>query len=760
MGAAMNFRNWSKVVVVRAIQSVRRRRCALRLGLFLICWLGFLTVGTVPAEAPPNDSTEPSLFTQTPELDDYQQAQIKQLARENTERFRIRVALPAAVFGGPPAGSSNGPARDIDAPPDLRPEETASVVLRFLGILLGFAACALIARKIAPEFVDSITGTLSSRALAPTASTDRLLTLFAEENAVSEFKAALSAGINAPLAIAAGESALNGPAQERRFSAAAACVREIRKLLHEAGRSVAPASQRKLLLEALERFRPLKDLTRPAELLPLRQVGCAVEMLLKQLTEKASNFTSSTLRTTGLGVALMEDLCQPGLKPDLLSEPPLRMLVVDDETFSRFALSHALKRGINEPDVAESGELALALVARRPYDLIILDVQMPGMDGFELCSKIHETAHNRSTPVVFVTSLRDFDARAKSLLCGGRDLIAKPFLTFELTVKALTLVAGERLRGRGRMADAIAEELTAGASTAPQPEPAKPLAAEGAAAPQPEATRSVEPRPSTALPVAAPGDGGAVPRPESAAAYFANARAQIATIRDLVERIRKTAEQATQQKMITDLFLGVHLLATSAEGSRQHSIAMMAAALEALLKKLLEKPANLSTSTLQAIETAAGLIQDLCTREPGPDLATAPPIRALVVDDDPVALRATTNALQMRFPKPESASDGKSAVALAAEKPFDVIFLDVQMPDIDGFEVCTRIRETSANRLTPIVFLTSHHEAAMRAKSESCGGNDFLTKPYLASEITLKALAFALRGRLQNAGDTVVQSAN
>jgi CheY-like chemotaxis protein len=99
-------------------------------------------------------------------------------------------------------------------------------------------------------------------------------------------------------------------------------------------------------------------------------------------------------------------------------------------------------------------------------------------------------------------------------------------------------------------------------------------------------------------------------------------------------------------------------------------------------------------------------------------------------------------------------------MALAAETPFDVIFLDVQMPDVDGFEVCTRIRESSANRLTPIVFLTSHHEAAMRAKSESCGANDFITKPYLPSELTLKALAFALRGRLQNNGGAVVQAAN
>jgi PleD family two-component response regulator len=70
---------------------------------------------------------------------------------------------------------------------------------------------------------------------------------------------------------------------------------------------------------------------------------------------------------------------------------------------------------------------------------------MPGIEGFELCSKIHETVLNRKTPVVFVTHHNDFQARSKSALTGAQDLIAKPFLTFEITVKALTLVLRERL---------------------------------------------------------------------------------------------------------------------------------------------------------------------------------------------------------------------------------------------------------------------------------------------------------------------------
>ena len=175
--------------------------------------------------------------------------------------------------------------------------------------------------------------------------------------------------------------------------------------------------------------------------------------------------------------------------------------------------------------------------------------------------------------------------------------------------------------------------------------------------------------------------------------------------------------------------------------------------MENLLKKLLENPANIAPSTLPAIATAAELLHQLCAAGPGPDLAATSPIRALVVDDDPIALRAISNTLQMRFSKPESASDGKSALALAAEKPFDVIFLDVQMPEIDGFEVCARIRENSANRRTPVVFSPLRvHDAGppLREKSEECGGNDFLTKSCLGSELNLKALALALRSRLEN----------
>jgi DNA-binding response OmpR family regulator len=66
------------------------------------------------------------------------------------------------------------------------------------------------------------------------------------------------------------------------------------------------------------------------------------------------------------------------------------------------------------------------------------------MDGFQLCTKIRALARNRTTPVIFVTSLTDFKSRARSSLSGGNDFIAKPFMLVEMSLKALTYVMRSR----------------------------------------------------------------------------------------------------------------------------------------------------------------------------------------------------------------------------------------------------------------------------------------------------------------------------
>jgi PleD family two-component response regulator len=171
--------------------------------------------------------------------------------------------------------------------------------------------------------------------------------------------------------------------------------------------------------------------------------------------------------------------------------------------------------------------------------------------------------------------------------------------------------------------------------------------------------------------------------------------------------------------------------------------------LEGLLKKLVGDPKNSTVSTLHTIGSAIDLLRELCVRGQSPDLATNPPVRILVVDDDPVIRRAIIGALQTAFERPDNADGGKAALALAAEKTFDVVFTDVQMPGMDGYTVCSKIHETVANNQTPVVFVTSCSDLESRIESDMCGGSELIAKPFLSIEITLKALTFAVRGRLQ-----------
>jgi DNA-binding response OmpR family regulator len=120
-------------------------------------------------------------------------------------------------------------------------------------------------------------------------------------------------------------------------------------------------------------------------------------------------------------------------------------LAVDDDATSLRALAMVLKKDFGQPDVAAEGEAALKLAGERLYDVIFLDIEMPGLDGFEVCEKIHETILNKATPVVFVSRHSDFNSRSKSVLSGGVDLIAKPFLSSEVRLKALALICRSRL---------------------------------------------------------------------------------------------------------------------------------------------------------------------------------------------------------------------------------------------------------------------------------------------------------------------------
>jgi CheY-like chemotaxis protein len=89
--------------------------------------------------------------------------------------------------------------------------------------------------------------------------------------------------------------------------------------------------------------------------------------------------------------------------------------------------------------------VGLQWLKERRFDLVLLDIEMAGMDGFELCRRLRTLPGYQKTPVIYVTSHSDFENRAKSVLSGGDDLISKPVFPMELAVKAVTLLLKRRI---------------------------------------------------------------------------------------------------------------------------------------------------------------------------------------------------------------------------------------------------------------------------------------------------------------------------
>ncbi|HXI72699.1 MAG TPA: response regulator [Verrucomicrobiae bacterium] len=200
----------------------------------------------------------------------------------------------------------------------------------------------------------------------------------------------------------------------------------------------------KEIYELYRRIHALNGNAGVAGLVQIAHMSAALEALLKELYEKPKNVNASTLRTVAAGVDFLGFLFEHGTLPETQEPPAANILVVDDEAISRRAIIYALEKAQLHSINVEAPEIALSLLQETHFDLVFLDVDMPGMTGFELCTKLRALPQHKKTPVVFVTSLNDFDNRTSSTMAGGNDFIAKPFLFIELTVKALIHV----LRGK------------------------------------------------------------------------------------------------------------------------------------------------------------------------------------------------------------------------------------------------------------------------------------------------------------------------
>ncbi|PSV18690.1 two-component sensor histidine kinase BarA [Photobacterium leiognathi subsp. mandapamensis] len=123
---------------------------------------------------------------------------------------------------------------------------------------------------------------------------------------------------------------------------------------------------------------------------------------------------------------------------------------------------------------------------------------------------------------------------------------------------------------------------------------------------------------------------------------------------------------------------------------------------------------------------------------------TLQPLTVMAVDDNPANLKLISALLGERVETVITATGGKKAVEYAQNKAFDLIFMDIQMPEMDGVTACQKIHETALNKNTPVIAVTAHAMAGERERLINAGMDDYLTKPleeHILQQILAKWIA-------------------
>jgi DNA-binding response OmpR family regulator len=259
----------------------------------------------------------------------------------------------------------------------------------------------------------------------------------------------------------AAQASLNGPSRGF-WDEAPQWLATLRSLWIAVARVEESAHRMPLLFELYQKVHSLTGNAVAAEACSVARLSSALEALLKELHDKPRHINRTTLGTVAQGLDFLETLVRKIGPADEDYFDQSSILAVDDEIISRKAIAHALEKARLSSFCMGDPLKAFSLLAENNFDLVILDVDMPGMDGIEFCRQMRALPRYADTPVIFVTQLKDLHTHAGATLSGGNDFLTKPFLYIELAVKALIQVMNGRLAHPRLRVTSLTEAAMAG----------------------------------------------------------------------------------------------------------------------------------------------------------------------------------------------------------------------------------------------------------------------------------------------------------
>lgn len=395
------------------------------------------------------------------------------------------------------------------------------------------------------------------------------------------------------------------------------------------------------------------------------------------------------------------------------------LIIEDDSVIAHIYLRQFRAEGF-QIELAPSGEIGIEMVRHSRPDLVVLDLQLPKMSGIEVLKFIRAQASTATVPVIVFSNSYLGNIVDAAWKAGANKCLTKTICTPR------------------QLMDTVRQTLASPAVPAPPPKPA------AKAAPAPAVAE-----PPASVPTAA----DKVFQSEIRRNFLKEAPQHLAALRNLLQAFVlnesdkvSTRWLADRTKILFELCQISHTFNRQAGVAGVGRIARMSTAVEALLKALHLKPANVNPSTLRTVSHAVDFLETLVEHSDRSD--SEAPSAVLAVDDEPISRRAVVVGLENAGLQATSLGDPFAALAKLAATRYDLILLDVDMPRLNGYELCVKLRSLPLHKQTPVIFVTTLSDFESCARSSISGGNDLIAKPILPIELSVKALMYLIKGQL------------
>src|SRR5580704_9889613 len=331
------------------------------------------------------------------------------------------------------------------------------------------------------------------------------------------------------------------------------------------------------------------------------------------------------------------------------------LIIEDDQIVANVYRNKLAIEGYNT-EVAADGELGLKMMRTFKPQLIIIDLMLPGISGVDVIKEVRSEDEFEKIPIIVFSNTYLTNLIQEAWRAGANKCLSKSNCTPKDVIEIVRNAIGDSGAMTQRPASSAAE-----------------IAA-------------------TAKPATLVAENDAEFQADLRKAFIENLPGTLYSLRTVLQAFHKADNEMARLKQVYELYRQIHALNGNAGLAGLAHIAHMSSAFEALLKEVYEKPKNINSSSTRTIASAVDFLGFLFEKGTVPGRQEIPASKILVVDDEAISRRAIVYALEKAKLKSVNVEDPQEALQLLHDNEYDLIFLDVDMPNMNGFELCAKLR--------------------------------------------------------------------